>query len=76
MEEAKSYYNIVTAIWKLFKASLPIVQDITDDYDPRLYRIEEDFKQIVKEAPESMKDYADSMMRLHVKTLEDMWRYR
>lgn len=66
----------MTKMLKLMKENLPIVQDITDDYDPRLYRIEEDFKQIVKEAPESMKDYADSMMRLHMKAPEDMWRWK
>ena len=76
MEEAKSYYNIVTAIWKLFKASIPVVQDITDAYDPKWLRIVADFEAIYKDAPREIKPYANDMMLVHVKALEDMWRWK
>lgn len=76
MEEAKSYYNIVTAIWKLFKASMEEVSSITDPYDPKWLRIVADFEAIYKDAPREIKPYANDMMLVHVKTLEDMWRWK
>ena len=75
MEEAKSYYNIVTALWKLFKASMEEVNSITNAYDPKWLRIVSDFEAIYKDAPKEIKPYANDMMLVHVKTLEDMWRY-
>ena len=76
MEEAKSYYNIVTAIWKLFKASIPEVQDVTNAYDPKWLRIVADFETVYKDAPREIKPYANDMMLVHVKALEDMWRWK
>jgi hypothetical protein len=76
MEEAKSYYNIVTAIWKLFKASMEEVGSITDAYDPKWLRIVADFETVYKDAPREIKPYANDMMLVHVKALEDMWRWK
>lgn len=76
MEELKEYHNIVQKIWKLFKASVSIVQDITDAYDPKWLRIVADFEAIYKDAPREIKPYANDMMLVHVKTLEDMWRWK
>ena len=76
MEELKEYHNIVQKIWKLFKASLPIVQDISDAYDPKWLRIVSDFEAIYKDAPREIKPYANDMMLVHVKALEDMWRWK
>ena len=76
MEEAKSYYNIVTGMWKLFKAGMSEVGNITDPYDPKWTRIVSDFEQLAKEAPRSVRAYANDMMLVHVKALEDMWRWK
>jgi hypothetical protein len=76
MEELKEYHNIVQKIWKLFKASVPIVQDITDPYDPKWLRIVADFETVYKDAPREIKPYANDMMLVHVKALEDMWRWK
>lgn len=75
MEEAKSYYNIVTAIWKLFKASIPEVADITDPQDPRWAKICDDFDAIEASAPANMKRYVGDMVLLHVDELERRWRH-
>ena len=76
MEELKEYHDIVQKTWKLFKAGMSAVQDITDPYDPKWIRIVEDFKQLANEAPRSVRAYATDMMLVHVKALEDMWRYK
>ena len=76
MDEKREYYNVLTAIWKLFKASIPEVQDITDPYDPKWLRIVADFETVYKDAPREIKPYANDMMLVHVKALEDMWRWK
>lgn len=76
MDEKREYYKVLTAIWKLFKASVPIVQDITEPYDPKWLRIVADFEAIYKDAPREIKPYANDMMLVHVKALEDMWRWK
>ena len=76
MDEKREYYNVLTAIWKLFKASIPEVQDITDPYDPKWLRIVADFETVYKDTPREIKPYANDMMLVHVKALEDMWRWK
>ena len=76
MDEKREYYKVLTAIWKLFKASIPEVADITDAYDPKWLRIVSDFEAIYKDAPREIKPYANDMMLVHVKALEDMWRWK
>lgn len=76
MDEKREYYKVLTAIWKLFKASIPEVTDITDAYDPKWLRIVADFEAIYKDAPREIKPYANDMMLVHVKALEDMWRWK
>lgn len=70
------YKNIMTKILKLMKENLPIVQDINDAHDPKWLRIVADFEAICKDAPREIKPYANDMMLVHVKTLEDMWRWK
>lgn len=70
------YKNIMTKMLKLMKENLPIVQDITDAYDPKWLRIVADFEAIYKDAPREIKPYANDMMLVHVKALEDMWRWK
>lgn len=76
MDEKREYYNVLTAIWKLFKASIPEVANITDAYDPKWLRIVADFEAIYKDAPREIKPYANDMMLVHVSTLESMWRWK
>ena len=76
MDEKREYYKVLTAIWKLFKASIPEVQDITDANDPKWLRIVADFEAIYKDAPREIKPYANDMMLVHVNALEDMWRWK
>ena len=70
------YKNIMTKMLKLMKENLPIVQDITDPYDPKWLRIVADFETVYKDAPREIKPYANDMMLVHVKALEDMWRWK
>ena len=76
MDEKREYYKVLTAIWKLFKASMEEVSGITDAYDPKWLRIVADFEAIYKDAPREIKPYANDMMLVHVKALEDMWRWK
>jgi hypothetical protein len=76
MDEKREYYNVLTAIWKLFKASIPEVQGIRDANDPKWLRIVADFEAVYKDAPREIKPYANDMMLVHVKALEDMWRWK
>ena len=76
MDEKREYYKVLTAIWKLFKASIPVVQDITNAYDPKWLRIVADFEAIYKDAPREIKPYANDMMLVHVSALESMWRWK
>lgn len=70
------YKDIMTKILKLMKEHLPAVQDITDPYDPKWLKIVSGFEQLANEAPRSVRAYATDMMLVHVKALEDMWRYK
>lgn len=76
MDEAKNYYNIVTGMWKLFKSGMSEVENISDANDSKWLKIVAGFEQLAKEAPRSVRAYATDMMLVHVKTLEDMWRYK
>ena len=76
MDEKREYYKVLTAIWKLFKASMEEVGSITDAYDPKWLRIVADFEAIYKDAPREIKPYANDMVMVHVKALEDMWRWK
>ena len=66
----------MTKMLRLMKENLPIVQDITDPHDPKWLRIVADFETIYKDAPKEIKPYANDMMLVHVKALEDMWRWK
>ena len=72
----KQYFDISQKTWKLFKSSVPEVANITDPYDPKWLRIVADFETVYKGAPREIKPYANDMMLVHVKALEDMWRWK
>ena len=76
MDEAKNYYNIVTGMWKLFKSGMTEVENISDANDSKWLKIVAGFEQLAKEAPRSVRAYATDMMLVHVKALEDMWRWK
>ena len=76
MDEAKNYYNIVTGMWKLFKSGMTEVENISDANDPKWLKIVAGFEQLANEAPRSVRAYATDMMLVHVKALEDMWRWK
>jgi len=78
MEEAKmkEYYGVILGMWKLFKSGMTEVENISDANDPKWLKIVAGFEQLAKEAPRSVRAYANDMMLVHVKALEDMWRYK
>ena len=78
MEEAKmkEYYGVILGMWKLFKSGMSEVENISDANDPRWLKIVAGFEQLANEAPRSVRAYATDMMLVHVKALEDMWRYK
>ena len=78
MEEAKmkEYYGVILGMWKLFKSGMSEVENITDAYDPKWLQIVSDFEAVYKDAPRAVKPYANDMMLVHVKALEDMWRWK
>ena len=78
MEEAKmkEYYGVILGMWKLFKSGMTEVENISDANDSKWLKIVAGFEQLAKEAPRSVRAYATDMMLVHVKVLEDMWRYK
>lgn len=75
MDEKKQYHDIITSIWKLLKTNLDVIKDIESAEDPRWAKICVDFDRIYDNAPADMKDYADSMVKMHIYELERRWRY-
>ena len=75
MEELKEYHNIIQEIWKTLKASMLTAAEITSPTDPRWVKICMDFDRIYDNAPANMKDYADSMVKMHIYELERRWRH-
>ena len=75
MEELKEYHNIIQEIWKTLKASMLIAAEITSPTDPRWVKICMNFDRIYDNAPADMKDYTDSMVKMHIYELERRWRH-
>lgn len=65
----------MTEILRLMKEHLTTIETITDCQDPRWVKICMDFDRIYDNAPASMKDYADSMVKMHIYELERRWRH-
>ena len=76
MDIAKEYYKILTDIWKTYKKHLPEVEQVLDYDSPTWKTICDDFERIPDAAPPGLKDYADSMARVHVFELEKICRKR
>ena len=74
MDTAKEYYKILTDIWRTYKKHLPEVEQVIDYDSPTWKTICDDFERIPDAAPPGLKDYADSMARVHVYELERRWR--
>lgn len=75
MDEKKQYHDIITSVWKLLKTHIDTVDDIKSADDPRWAKICVDFDRIYDNAPADMKDYADSMVKMHIYELERRWRH-
>ena len=69
------YKRIMTEILRLMKEHLTTIETITDCQDPRWVKICMDFDRIYDNAPADMKDYADSMVKMHIYELERRWRH-
>lgn len=76
MDEKKAYYGIITEIWKSFRNDLETVAGITDPEDARWTEIVERYEAIERNAPQGLKRYAGEMVLMHVRELEDKWRFR
>ena len=75
-ETAKKYYDIILACWKAFHEHLSEIEQVIDYDSPTWKTICDDFERIPDAAPPGLKDYADSMARVHVFELEKIWRER
>lgn len=76
MEDKKAYYNIITEIWKSFKADLTLVAEIKDPQDARWVALCDRYDKIYEDAPDAVKSYAFGMVQMHVAELEKRWRWR
>ncbi|MDO4528745.1 MAG: hypothetical protein Q4C03_08200 [bacterium] len=70
----KSYYEIFTKVWRLFRDSFETAKTIKDPADPRWIQICDRFEAIEKDAPPEYRWYAGSMALLQVDMLERMCR--
>ena len=75
-ELKKSYYKIITDIWALYREDLQTVQGIKSADDPRWANICDRYEKLVADAPAGVRDYCDSMMRVHIYELEKQWRFK
>lgn len=71
----KAYYGCILQLWQAFKTDLVTVQDITSADDPRWVAICDRYEKLVADAPAGLRDYCDSMMRVHIYELEKYWRW-
>jgi len=72
----RAYHGIVTRIWTMFKSDMIIAPTIQGPDDSRWEKMVDRYESLVKEAPKEVRDYCDSMMRVHVYELEAMWRWK
>jgi len=72
----KTYYSCILQLWQAFKTDLVTVQDIKSADDPRWESICDHYEKLVADAPAEVRDYADSMMRVHIYELEKCWRWK
>jgi len=70
------YQYVFANLWNLLKTDIQIAPTIKDANDPRWAVMCDRYEQFVAQAPESVRDMADSMMRVQVYELEKQWRWK
>lgn len=76
MDEKKDYYNVLTEIWKLFRADLETVRSINSAEDAEWTEMIARYQAVADNAPMSVRAYATDMMLVHVAALEAKWRWK
>ena len=69
-----AYKYIYVNLLALARNDLLIAPTIKDAWDPRWIAMCDRYQAFVAQAPEEVRDMADSMMRIQVYELEKMWR--
>lgn len=69
-----AYRYIYVNLLALARQDILIAPTITDAWDPRWIAMCDRYEAFVAQAPEEVRDMADSMMRVQVYELEEMWR--
>lgn len=70
------YQYVFANLWNLLKTDIQIAPTIKDANDPRWIAMCDRYGTFVAQAPASVRDMADSMMRVQVYELEAMWRWK
>ena len=76
MDEKKEYYNVLTTIWKMFREDMETVKTIKSAEDKAWTDMVARYEAVADNAPRETRAYATDMMLVHVKALEDMWRWK
>ena len=76
MNEKKEYYKVLTEIWKMFREDMESVKNIESANDKAWTDMVARYEAVADNTPRETKAYATDMMLVHVKVLEDMWRYK
>ena len=76
MNEKKEYYKVLTEIWKMFREDMETVKAIRSANDKAWTNMVARYEAVADNAPRETKAYANDMMLVHVKALEDMWRWK
>ena len=71
-----AYRYIYVNLIALARQDILIAPTITDAWDPRWIAMCDRYEAFVDQAPEEVRDMADSMMRVQVYELEKMWRWK
>jgi len=71
-----SYQYIFANLWNLLRTDIQIAPSIKNASDPRWEAMCDRYEAFVAQAPESVRDMADSMMRVQLYELEAMWRWK
>ena len=70
------YQYVFANLWNLLKTDIQIAPTIKDANDQCWIAMCDRYEQLVAQAPASVRDMADSMMRVQLYELEKQWRWR
>jgi hypothetical protein len=71
-----SYRYVFANLWNLLRTDIQIAPSIKDASDPRWVALCDRYDAFVAQAPASVRDMADSMMRVQLYELESTWRWK